>query len=430
MGAHARTQRLCALAEGGGREAGDHVPGGGAGHRIAAEGAAHAARVRGVDHLRATGHGGQRQAAGDALAGDQQVGNDIVVFGGEEAPGAAHSGLDLVQHQQHAVLAAAGTQMVEESRRERNEAAFALDRLDDHRGDRMRRHLRHQRVVEGGDAMVDVAVHIHDGRAAIDVGKGQAVDLGREGAEAALEQRVLAGHRHGEVGAPVVGALEHDQRLPPGVGAGELDRRLDRLGAAAEQHALLRKVARCHGVEQFADGHVGFVGGDDRTDVDQPLRLLGDRRDHLGGRMTDGQGPDAARKIEQGVAVCVGHRRAAAGNHGELRQVGCAAGDRRFAARDELAALRAGDFGQQADCWHAELSFQKGSARVGAGGMRAGRYRELHARLIVRGLGALSQWPRWTRGGEGKSWPHRASRIPHPASRVPRAAARCPAGAG
>ena len=48
----------------------------GAGDRVAAVGAAEAAGVRGVHDLGAPGHRGERQAAGDALGGRDQVGDD------------------------------------------------------------------------------------------------------------------------------------------------------------------------------------------------------------------------------------------------------------------------------------------------------------------------------------------------------------------
>ena len=56
---------------------------GGAGERVAAVRAAEPADVRRVHHLGAAGHRGQRQPAGDALGGDDQVGHDALVVARE-----------------------------------------------------------------------------------------------------------------------------------------------------------------------------------------------------------------------------------------------------------------------------------------------------------------------------------------------------------
>ena len=67
----------------------DRAERGGAGDRVAAVGAAEAADVDGVHHLGPTGDGGQGQAAGDALGGGDQVGDDALVVAGEPVAGAA-----------------------------------------------------------------------------------------------------------------------------------------------------------------------------------------------------------------------------------------------------------------------------------------------------------------------------------------------------
>ena len=75
----------------------------GAGDRVAAVRAAEAADVHGVHQLGAAGDGGQRQAAGDALGGGDQVGHDALVVAGEPVAGAAEAGLDLVGDEHDAV---------------------------------------------------------------------------------------------------------------------------------------------------------------------------------------------------------------------------------------------------------------------------------------------------------------------------------------
>ena len=79
---------------------------GGARDRVAAVGAAEAAGVDGVHQLGPAGDGGERQAAGDALGGRDEVGDDALVVAGEPVTGAAEAGLDLVGDEDDAVLAA------------------------------------------------------------------------------------------------------------------------------------------------------------------------------------------------------------------------------------------------------------------------------------------------------------------------------------
>ena len=67
------------------------------------------------------------------------------------------------------------------------------------------------------------------------VGRRHPVDLRGERAERVLVRHVLRGQRHGQVGAPVIGVLYGHDRVPAGVGAGDLDRVLHRFGAGVEQ---------------------------------------------------------------------------------------------------------------------------------------------------------------------------------------------------
>ena len=75
--------------------------------------------------------------------------------------------------------------------------------------------------------------------AAVLVREGEPVDLGGKRTEAELVGPDLARHGHREQGPPVEGVLEDDDRLAPGGVAGDLDRVLERLGAAVGEHGLL-----------------------------------------------------------------------------------------------------------------------------------------------------------------------------------------------
>ena len=59
----------------------------------------------GVHDLGAAGDGGERQAAGDALGGDDEVGHDALVLAGEHGAGAGEPGLHLVGDEDDAVRA-------------------------------------------------------------------------------------------------------------------------------------------------------------------------------------------------------------------------------------------------------------------------------------------------------------------------------------
>ena len=106
----------------------------GAGDRVAAVGAAEAADVDGVHHLRAAGDGRQRQPAGHALGGGDQVRDDALVVAGEPVAGAAKpvwisSAMSRMPCSRHQSATRA-----QPPRRRDDEAALALDRLDEHRG--------------------------------------------------------------------------------------------------------------------------------------------------------------------------------------------------------------------------------------------------------------------------------------------------------
>ncbi len=112
-----------------------------------------------------------------------------------------------------------------ELRRRDDEAALAEDRLHHDRG-----HGLGRRPASRTRARSDLSAE-STSSPRYSCGIRHAVDLGRERAEARLVRVRLRGHRHREQRAAVEGALERDHRGPLRVGARELDRVLDRLGA-------------------------------------------------------------------------------------------------------------------------------------------------------------------------------------------------------
>ena len=158
-----------------------------------------------VHELLATGDRCQRHAGGDPLGRGDQVGHHALVVAGEPRAGAAEARLDLIGDEHDAVGGRPLAQRREEAWRGNDEAALALDRLDQDGGQ-----------VLGPDLHLDLADHIgcRLGAAAAAVaervGHRHPVDLGCEGSEAVLVRHVLGRERHGQVGAPVVGVVEGD----------------------------------------------------------------------------------------------------------------------------------------------------------------------------------------------------------------------------
>src|SRR5690606_15103150 len=107
----------------------------GSGQRIAAERAAVVAGTKKTQHFRGGEHGGNGiDAAAERLAEDQHVGLRVrLVLVVEQPSGAAETGLNLVEHQQHAVLAAERAGRAEIARRRNDDARLGLDRLDEER---------------------------------------------------------------------------------------------------------------------------------------------------------------------------------------------------------------------------------------------------------------------------------------------------------
>ena len=117
--------------------------------RIAAEGRAVRARRHAGRRLARRKAGADREAGAKALRERRDVGRDARPFVREEAAGAAHAGLDLVEDQEQAALVAEPAQVAQVLQRHRADAALALDRLDqDRRGLRPDRRLERLAVAE------------------------------------------------------------------------------------------------------------------------------------------------------------------------------------------------------------------------------------------------------------------------------------------
>ena len=189
------------------------------------------------------------------------------------------------------------------ARRRDDEAALALDRLDEHRGAVVLADLGVHGLHEGVEGLVRARLDATG--PAVGVGHRGAVDLTGERTEAVLVGHVLRRQRHREVGPAVVGVVEHDDRVAAGVVAGDLDGVLHRLGPGVEQRRALLVGARGELGQLLADLDVLLVGRDHEAGVGEVGDLPLDRLDHARGGVADGGDGDAGAEVDELVAVDV-----------------------------------------------------------------------------------------------------------------------------
>ena len=183
--------------------------------------------------------------------------------------------------------------------------SIALHRLEDDRSHRLRRD-------RGGERPLEPCKGVLDRDAAIGVRKRNPVHLGREGAEPRLVRHHLRGEREREQRPPVEGPFERDHRRPLRVGAGELDRVLDRLGAGVEERRLRRACEGRKSEQPLGERDVHLVGDHGEVGVEETRCLLLDGRHDSRVRVADVEAADAAGEVDERVAVDVGDGRAAA----------------------------------------------------------------------------------------------------------------------
>ena len=189
--------------------------GGGAGHRPAAEGAAEIAEGERVGEQRARDDRADRQAAGQSLGERQRVRGHADRLGRAERATAADAALHLVEEEHGTALVAEAPGRGEELERTVARAGEPLHRLDQHRGDVVvHRRVERRDVVEG---------HLPAQR---DAGAARRF---------LVAGPVGAGERRGRT--PVPAAPHRDDRLPPGVAPGQVQRVLVGFRArVAEEH--------------------------------------------------------------------------------------------------------------------------------------------------------------------------------------------------
>ena len=248
----------------------------------------------------------------------------------EELAGAPEARLDLVDDHNDPVLVAEAADAVEERLRRDDEAALPLDGLDHDRRDGLGGDLRDQRALEGRERLVGA-------RPAVIVRERHPVDLGRERPQPRLVRMRLRGERKRKQRAAVETALEPDHRRAAGVGARELDRVLDRFRAGVEERRLGRRAERRGPDQPLRECDVDLVGDDREVGVGELGELLLRGLDDARMRVADVEAADAAGEVDEGIAVDVRERCAAAFLDHDGEKDGQRVGDHALLAGQNLA---------------------------------------------------------------------------------------------
>src|SRR3954471_5113470 len=177
--------------------------------------------------------GAERQVARrEPLGHRDEVGNRVPVVDGEPLPGAAEAGHHLVGHHQDPVAVADLADALDVPVRRDEDAVRPDDRLEEYRGDRLRT-LVPDHVLETLEALLDgpwllltPAVRV---RVADDADEPRLVRPAPR----------VSRQRHRPERRSVVRAVPGEDLVAPGVVTGDLDRILDRLGAAEREEDLV-----------------------------------------------------------------------------------------------------------------------------------------------------------------------------------------------
>ena len=331
----------------------DGLEGCGAGERVAAERAADRAGRRSFHDFLTRDDGRERHAGGDGFRRCDDIRLDtrfLPIFGSEHASRAAEAGLDFVCHEQDALLVADLADGLDPLDWRGDEAAFALQRLDDSGRDVLGRAALLKDLVELLDVVIDGLVIRHASRLAVEVWELGAIDAIGERAHAD-GIGFLRRHRHRHQRAAVERAGEHDDVRALRERLCNLDGILVGLGAAVREIGFLLAAAhRCNLRELFGERDIAFMRHDVEHAVEIFLGLLLDGRNDLGMAMADVQHADAADPVEEMVAVEVFDD----GTFGALHDDRIAAMDGArhdgLAALDDLGGFRARQSGRD-DFW-------------------------------------------------------------------------------
>ncbi len=251
--------------------------------------------LEGLGDLVAHRHRAEWQVrAREALGHRHQVRHDVPVVDGEPPPGAPEAGHDLVADHQDVVPRADLADALDVAVRRDQDAVRPDDRLEEDRRDRVGA-LVADHVLEALQALRD--------RARLLLAPAVGVRVAHDPDEARLVGPAarVAGEGHRPEGRAVVGAIAGEDLVPAGVVAGELDRVLDRLGAAEGEEDLVEVAGQDLG--QLRAEPPADLGREAGHDVLELRRLLGDRVDDPPVAVADVHRHQLAVEVEDPLAL-------------------------------------------------------------------------------------------------------------------------------
>ena len=214
----------------------------------------------------------------------------------EELAGAREAGLDFIRDQKDAVVVAKLSEREHEILRHDVEAAFALHRLDDDRGNARRVGRVLEERLQTVEALLGAA-------AVIEVRELDVVDVRRKGAVALLVGHDLAGQRHAHEGAAVEATGKRDDAGSPRERARNLDGVFDSFGAGRGEHRFRGSGYRCDRVQSLGQADVVLVGRHLKADVTEGFELFFDGCDQARMLMPGVDHGDARAEVDVAFAV-------------------------------------------------------------------------------------------------------------------------------
>ncbi len=166
----------------------------------------------------------------------------------------------------------------------------------------------------------------------------------------------FAGERHGHHGAAVKRVFEADDSLALCVGARDLYRVFDRFRAAIHQNGFLGEIAGRQRIQFLRKLDVFRVGRYAEASVQKGVDLLAQRSDDARRAMADVEHADAAREIQEAIAVNVFKHGAFGSRRKDRRRVINAARHGRFATAHEFCRFRSRNRSSKLNCGHVSTS--------------------------------------------------------------------------
>ena len=163
---------------------------------------------------------------------------------------------------------------IEELPRGSDEAAFTENRFHNHRGNSLGRHDSFECIFQMVRAKYAASRILERIRAAVAIGVGDAVDIGRERLKTCFVRMRLACERHREHRPSMERILEADNRRAARVATRDFHGVLDGLRSAIDEHRLLRKIPRDDGIQLLRQLDIFPIRRDTEAGVQERLHLF------------------------------------------------------------------------------------------------------------------------------------------------------------